>query len=68
MPMKLVTKLSIVFLLTLPLLNCASQSGTGTRVNCSGWKPIKFDAKNDSKKTIREILVHDKRGELGRCW
>lgn len=64
---KIVLVWMAVSLLSLPLVNCATTSGTGTLVNCAGWKPETFDAKLDTKPTIQQIRQHNKFGKLQNC-
>ena len=67
LPMRLVLKLTLVFLLSLTVASCAQTSGTGLRVNCAGWKPLKFDAKADTLKTIHGLQQHNAFGKKQRC-
>ena len=63
---KLVLTLSVM----LSLAACAgmNSTGTGSRVACSGWKPITFSTAKDTKETVTQVRVHNQTGRNLKCW
>lgn len=53
----------------MPLQGCATGlTATTSQAQCSGWKPITYSGKRDTKETVKQAQVHNLTGKKLGCW
>lgn len=80
---RLALTLSALLVLSLPTAACfeatrSTVTGTGSsnasvkqsaqKARCSSWRPLEYDAENDTLDTIHGIRIHNATGVNKKCW
>lgn len=65
-----VARMLVLLLSVMLLAGCATGNLTATtsRAQCSGWKPITYSGKHDTKQTVTQAQVHNLTGKKLGCW
>ena len=60
---------ALVGTIALALGGCAStMTATTSQAQCSGWKPITYSGKRDTKETVQQAQIHNLTGKKLGCW